>query len=215
MNRNVLKTLIKILAVGVLFLGALQNASAASLSLVGLDDVSSTSSTGFNTGSDSGLGAGVLLGMHIGGRFSFNTGFLYYTREWSDTTSGSNTLKATVYTIPFLFDWHLRIIHFGVGGYYSSYTGSLSESGATNNSSLSYSSYGISQSDVGFLGDVGLHIPLGGASLRLDALFYSGNTNLATNSNNKFEVRDIVYMAGFSFPIAGPMPHRMIEGHTQ
>jgi len=176
-------------------------AHAGALSLVGMEDVSQNNATGFDVGSKSGTGGGLLLSGHVAERLALETGVLYYNHSWSDSTSGSNVLSGNVLQVPLVFQLRIfRWFYIGAGGYYTSNSGNLTETGSNPNNNLAYSSYGIKSYDYGWVGDAGLqfHI-LGNMFLRLEARYTSGGTNLATNSADTFYTRDWQYLAGFTF----------------
>ncbi len=186
---------------GGISLGILKSVTA---SIMGVDDVSKTSASGFTIDSKSGLGGAILASILLAGPIGFTAGGLYYVRTWTDSTSGVNTISTQTTTIPYLVTVQMPLLHLGVGGYSSTFNSPFSESGAVNSNNLTAASYGIGTSDAGFAGLAGLEIPLGSAAaLRLDALFLSGGKNLSSNLNNKFEVHDTIYMVGFTIGVAG------------
>lgn len=178
-------------------------ASAAVISVVGLQDTSNISTnSAMATGSSSGTGEGLLLAFHLGERTSIETGALQFTRKWTDTTSGNNdTLSGQIIEVPLVFQLHL--VHWfslGVGGYYSTNSGNLTESGTVTNSSLGYGSYGIAGTDYGLVGSAALHFYLGhGIMLRLEERYTQGTPNLALTSGAQFHNRDLQTLAGLSF----------------
>jgi outer membrane protein W len=180
-------------------------AHAGSISLVGLEDVSQNNATGFNTNSQSGTGEGILISGHLADRLALETGVLYYNHTWGDNTSGTNVISGQVLQVPLVFQMRIfRWFYIGAGGYYTSNSGDLKETGSTNNSNLTYASYGIKNNDYGWVGDAGLqfHI-LGRMFLRLEARYTSGSTNLATGAGNQFYTRDWQYLAGLTFYLGG------------
>jgi hypothetical protein len=173
-------------------------------SVLGAYDQSKTSATGFTLSSAGGGGGAVFGNISLAGPVGLSVGGIYYVRTWSDTTSGTESIKSQVTTVPFLLTLQLPLIHLGVGGYSSTWSSPFTETGTTNSNNLTAASYGIGTSDSGYAGDVGLDIPLGGrAAFRFDALFLSGISSMATNSSNKFTIQDTIYMAGVTFAVTG------------
>jgi hypothetical protein len=174
--------------------------AAGAISIVGVSDTSSISATGKTVGSQTAFGGGLLIGLPLAMRLSIETGALYFNRNWTDTTTGSNTLSSQVLEVPVLLKFHLRFLSIGAGGYYSSNIGSLNETGTVNNSSLGFGQYGINPYDYGLIGDVGVHIPLGrGFLLRVDGQYLYGLVNIATAPANTVQYRDFQVLAGFTF----------------
>jgi len=173
----------------------------AVVSLVGDADFSNNTGNSKTVGPQTGYGGGVLIGFPLAMRLGLETGLLYFNRNWSDTTSGTNSISSQVFEVPVILKIHLfRFFSIGAGGYYASNSGNLSESGSTNNSSLTYSAYGINPYDYGLLGNVSIHVPLTpGVLFRVDGNYQSGLVNVSSNTNNNFQYRDMSVLAGFTF----------------
>ncbi len=178
----------------------LRGASALPVSFVGAYDSSNISANTKTIGPQTGYGGGILFGFPLGYRTSLETGAVYFNRGWTDKTAGSNTLVSQVLLAPVVFKLHFHIFSVGAGGYYASNLGSLNQSGAVNNSGLSYGSYGINPYDYGLIGEVAFHIFIGrGLAFKLQGDYLSGLTNVATVAGSTFQYRDILVLAGFTF----------------
>jgi len=174
-------------------------ALAASVTFQGLEDVSRVTSSNYSVGSQSNFGEGILFNTYLGDRWSLSTGFWYYPRGWTDTTSGSNAISSQVLQIPLMFNFHLRFAYVGLGVYYAQNQGTLLETGAVNNNSLQYGTYGINSWDYGYLGQLGLHMPITpSVGLQLAIAYTSTLVNNSTGTGT-FYNHDIIYIAGVSF----------------
>ncbi len=180
-------------------------ARAAAISIVGLQDTSHISATGFTVDSKSGAGGGILLNGHFGNSFGIETGALAFERSWTDSTSasGTSTLSGTVIEIPLTIEYRFwRHFSIGVGGYYSSCPGTLKETGATTNNALNYSAYGIKNSDYGGVADFSLQMHLYSATFfRAEYRYTVGGPNLTSTSGDTFKNRDSQILVGLTFAI--------------
>lgn len=199
------------------FLLTALHAQALSVSLLGVGDNSQETSSNLKLGSQTNDGEGLLINAYLGGRWTASVGGLYFTRSWTDTSTGaSNTISSQVLMVPLIFDFHLRYFSLGLGGYYSQNQGSLSESGAVTNSNLSYAAYGINNYDYGYLGRIGLHMPIGhSAAIQLGVLYAGGSPNLSINTANTFQNRDILYTAGITIGLGGGGGENEHQSHRQ
>lgn len=172
-------------------------AKAFSVSFLGLQDNSHNTASNLKLSTRINTGYGLLLHQQIGQRWKLTAGGLQFARNWQDCTVGSSTLSSQVLMLPMIFSYELKYLSFGLGGYYSQNQGNLSSVGSVNNSSLAYSSYGIKNYDYGYLGQVGLHVPLGGTfAFQLSATYTGGLLNQSLNQANTFQNRDVMYLAG-------------------
>lgn len=180
-------------------------ASAMTMSLVGVQDTSRISSDSLTLGSKAGTGEGVLFGMHLADRIGLEFGALQFNRTWTDTTSGTNTISGTVVQVPLIFQLHLlRWFSLGAGGYYSTNSGLMTETGTNPNSSLSYPGYGIAGTDYGMVGAAIFHFRIAhGVYIRLEERYTSGSPNLSVNTANHFYNRDLQTLAGLTFTLGG------------
>ena len=146
-----------------------------------------------------------MLSGHIADRLALETGALYFDHSWKDNTSGNNVISGKVLQVPLIFQLRLfRWFYIGAGGYYTSNSGNLSETGTTTNPNLTYGTYGIKSYDYGWIGDAGFQFRLiGHMFLRLEARYTSGGTNLATAAGDQFYTRDWQYLAGLTFTFGG------------
>jgi opacity protein-like surface antigen len=180
-------------------------AHAFYVGLLGLEDTSNISASGFNVGQKSGYGGGLVFGGHPLFPLESEIGVLYFNRAWSDTTSGANVETASVYQFPLTFHYFvLPHLAFGAGGYYSMASGAISQTGATPNSNLAYNTYGISDTDYGFTLDAQLrfHIHERGF-LRLEYRYTQSLENSAVAASKKFTNSDTQFIVGFIFIFGG------------
>jgi len=182
------------------------SAQASSISLMAVDNFSQNTSTivsgtnGKNLGSQNGFGGGGLVDFPFAQKLGFETGFLFFDRNWSDT-NGANSLVSQTYEIPAMFKLHfLGAVSLGVGGYYAFNSGNLGETGTITNSALTYSNYGLNPYDYGLRGELDFHVPLSMAvNLRIDVAYDYGLSNAATASGNTFNYRSAQILAGLQF----------------
>jgi hypothetical protein len=201
-------TRVLVLVALALFAGA-SASYAATLSLVGVGDVSKASDN-YDTdsyGSKVGFGGGAILDFHLMERTSFEVGGLYINRKLDDTTTGVITSTHAI-QVPVLLRFYLHpMISIGVGGYWAHGVGSVNTEDSSGNvlSTGSYADNDTKVNDYGLVGSVAVRFPLSQTMrLLIDARYNYGLSNVYTDplaAGDTSKDRDIQALVGLQFAL--------------
>jgi hypothetical protein len=202
--RKMAKSLVLILS-----LMAVSVSQAATLSVVGVGDLSKASNSDNNDsyGSKVGFGGGAVLDFHLMERTSFEVGGLYINRKLDDTTAGTITSSHAI-QVPVLLRFYLHpMISIGVGGYWAHGVGNINNEDSNGNilSTGSYADNNTKVNDEGLVGSVAVRFPITQTMrLLIDARYNYGLTNVYTDplsSGATSKDRDIQALVGFQFAL--------------
>jgi hypothetical protein len=179
---------------------------AATLSLVGVGDLSkpSESSPSDSFGSKVGFGGGAVLDFHLMERTQFEVGGLYINRKIDDTTLGTITSSHAI-QVPVLLRFYLHpMISIGFGGYWAHGVGNINNEDSNGNvlSTASYGDDGFKTNDYGLVGSVAVRFPITQTMrLLVDARYNYGLSNIENDSSATINNRDIQALVGFQFAL--------------
>lgn len=206
-NKNGYLVLVSFIVSGLAFLYASSNA-LASIAIVGALDSGTETGNGIthSLSAKLGFGGGVLIDHPLGEGAAFEFGALYLTRKFDDTTVGE-TATENMIQIPVLLRLHLvPMISIGAGGYWETGMGNVTDVGDGTGATVSgsYNSVGAKQSDLGLVGSLRLHFPMGpGVHFLVDGRYTYGLTNISNLAGGNVTYKDYQVLAGFSFGFSG------------
>ncbi len=204
---------IRTLLISALFVGltwGAERAHALDLAVMGNLNIGTQSqanlAANYTAGTVSNLGFGALLAFDSFPTIKSELGILSVKRGLglTSSTGGSSTSTYNYLMVPYMFRFEpISLISVGAGAYYAyglgNYTVASTIPGLAS-SDATYEAGGYSRSDFGLIAGISLKFPiLPLFSLRLDADYALGLSNLYNSSAGSAYFRDILLMAGLNF----------------
>jgi len=204
---------IRTLLASALFVGMVlgpESAHALDLAVMGSLNIGTQSQAGlaatYTAGTVSNFGYGALLAFDSFPTIKSEFGILSVKRGMALTSStgGTSTSTYNYLMVPYMFRFEpISLISVGAGAYYAYGMGNYNVTSTIPglaSADATYEAGGYSRSDFGLIAGISLKFPvLPLFSVRLDADYALGLSNLYSSSAGNATFRDILLMAGLNF----------------